>query len=423
MPETRSIPVGQVRYVKELYPRLHPDDATIDAYRMALDSLPPIVVARDGILVDGYHRWQAHVREGIAYIEAQDLGDLTDEQIFWESVERNATHGKQLELSDKRTIAATRYETFAPKGAVAELARRLRVNESTVGRWTKDARAAQEEQRHAQAWDLWLNCLTQEQIADELDTPRRTIANWLDGQNMQMHEMAKPPGATDEKPWGNVQHFDIWTFPQSQDDSSYFGRMPPQVVENLLWFFTELGEIVVDPFAGAGTTIKVAKRMGRRVWGSDLQGDRWDKTLPIRQHNILDGWPTDAPGKANLILLDPPYWEQAKGRYSESGDDLAGMPLDAFYDAWQAIVCVCAEHLAPGGKLAYIISPTQCDDGCVVDHASDMLRACWTANLRVARRVIVPYQTQQATGQQVTWAREGHRLLKLYRDLVVLERA
>jgi hypothetical protein len=38
----------------------------------------------------------------------------------------------------------------------------------------------------------------------------------------------------------------------------------------------------------------------------------------------------------------------------------------------------------------------------------------------IERRIIVPYNTQQATGQQVTWARENKRMLKLYRDLVVL---
>jgi hypothetical protein len=34
------------------------------------DQLPPIVVVRGGVLVDGYHRWQAHVREGIDTIAA-----------------------------------------------------------------------------------------------------------------------------------------------------------------------------------------------------------------------------------------------------------------------------------------------------------------------------------------------------------------
>jgi hypothetical protein len=51
------------------------------------------------------------------------------------------------------------------------------------------------------------------------------------------------------------------TSPESQGlgydagQGSYFGRMPPEVVENLLWFFTEPGQVVFDPFASGGTTI------------------------------------------------------------------------------------------------------------------------------------------------------------------------
>ena len=41
--------------------------------------------------------------------------------------------------------------------------------------------------------------------------------------------------------------------------------MPPPIVENVLWLYTEPGDIIVDPFAGGGTTIDVAKAMGRRV--------------------------------------------------------------------------------------------------------------------------------------------------------------
>jgi DNA modification methylase len=85
----------------------------------------------------------------------------------------------------------------------------------------------------------------------------------------------KPPHATNDKPWGVVQHFDVWSFQNGGGDSSYFGRMPPAVVENLLWLYTEPGDIVVDPFAGGGTTIDVAKAMGRRVWASDAFGTGW----------------------------------------------------------------------------------------------------------------------------------------------------
>jgi hypothetical protein len=58
----------------------------------------------------------------------------------------------------------------------------------------------------------------------------------------------------------------------------------------------------------------------------------------------------------------------------------------------------------------------------VIDHATDMLAPFTENGWHVERRIIVPYQTQQATGQQVEWARERKRLLKLYRDLVVATR-
>ncbi len=97
-----KIPVNDVEFVKELYPRLREDDAAIERYRVALDRLPPIVVARGCVLVDGFHRWQAHRRENVAEIDAIDLGNLTETEIVKESIQRNSSHGRQLETSDKR---------------------------------------------------------------------------------------------------------------------------------------------------------------------------------------------------------------------------------------------------------------------------------------------------------------------------------
>jgi len=198
--------------------------------------------------------------------------------------------------------------------------------------------------------------------------------------------------------------------------------MPPQVVENLLWFFTEPGDIVVDPVAGSGTTVDVAKAMGRRVWASDIRGNHYSPHLPIHKHDITTGWPDAAPGKADLVFLDPPYWKQASGRYSAEPNELAEMDLAAFYDAWAQVIGIAVKRAK---RIAYIISPTQNEDGSVVDHAGDMFVPFSAAKWRVERRVSVPYQTQQATGQQatgqqVTWARDKKRMLKLYRDLVVL---
>jgi hypothetical protein len=416
---TTTLPIDQIRYVKELQPRLEVSDATIEQYRTALDKLPPVVVARGSILVDGYHRWQAHLREGVGFIDVNDLGDLTDDEIFWKAVELNAAHGMQLSLKDKRRIAERRYETMQPATVVPDLAERLRVDERTVQRWTKDARAAQAQARQAEAWDLWLDCFSQGAIAKQLDVAQSTISKWLDSKATTVG-MESPPGATDEKPWGNIQEFDVWRFQMnshSAGQQSYFGALAPQVMENLLWFYTEPGDIVVDLFAGSGTTVDVAKAMGRRVWAADIRGDHYSPHLPIHQHDATDGWPDDAPRRAALVFLDPPYWQQAAGRYSNEPNELAEMDLDAFYAAWWKVAKTAMEH---ADRVAYIISPTQRDDGSVIDHATDMIRAFAAEGWTVERRIIVPYSTQQATGQQVTWARENKRMLKLYRDLVVL---
>ena len=407
--QSRLVPIDAIEFVKEFYPRSREDDAVIERYRAAIDMLPPITVARGRILVDGFHRWQAHRREGLTEIAIEDLGNLADIEIKKEGYRRNKAHGHQLITSDKKRGADDLYRTVTRD--YQEIADLIGVTLATAKEYCREARKDEVQQQKDAAWDKWLDCQSYREIGEELDVDHKTVAAWCG-------EFSNGLG---NSPPASRQHFDIWQF-QKADDSegqaSYFGRIPSQVVENLLWFFTDVGDIVVDPFAGGATTIDVCKSMGRRVWSSDIKPST--PTRPIHQHDILSGWPKDAPAKAKLIVLDPPYWQQAKGRYSDSPFDLGNMSLDDFNQAWESVVKTCAEHLTNDGFLAYIISPTQMEDGSVVDHVTDMLPPCWDAGLVVHRRIIVPYQTQQATGQQVEWARDKKRMLKLYRDLVVL---
>ena len=407
---------SDVRFVKELYPRLKPHDDVVERYRDALDQLPPIVVARGGILVDGYHRWQAHVREELETIQAEDLGDLSDAEIIRESIKRNATHGQQLTRADKKRMAGQLWQTLSHLDSgdrVRDIAELLAVSERSVQDWTKDARKAEKEEQQDRAWDMWLDCNTMQDVGDAIGVPRKTADEWV-GEKRKSADFAIAPESR--------QHFDVWQFATTDKEDgqqSYFGAVPPQVLENLLWFYTEPGDIVVDLFAGSGTTVDVAKKMGRRVWASDIRGNHYSPHLPIHQHDAGSGWPEDAPKKANIVFLDPPYWKQAKGRYSNEPGELAEMELHEFRAAWERVVKAAMEH---ADRIAYIISPTQNEDGSVYDHAVDMTDPFFLAGWNVERRIIVPYSTQQATGQQVTWARENKRMLKLYRDLVVMSK-
>ena len=407
---------SDVRFVAELYPRLKPDDEVVERYRLCISELPPIVLARNGILVDGYHRWQAHVRGDVEEIEAENLGDLSDVEIFNESIRRNATHGHQLSGKDKRALAGKIFNNVSHLSSaerIAHVSEILSVSHSTVERWTADQRQDERKQQQEKAWDLWLDCKSEREIGNELGVTQQSVNGWLNKFAADAGNLSPPESR---------QHFDVWSFQTSDKtagNQSYFGACPPQILENLLWFYTEpKTSVVVDLFAGSGTTIDVSKDMGRRVWAADIRGNHYAPNLPIHQHDITTGWPKDAPKKADLIFLDPPYWKQAAGRYSKEPGELAEMSLDAFYDAWFRLVATCREHLTDTGRIAYIISPTEDKEtGRVIDHATEMIPPEST----VERRIIVPYSTQQATGQQVEWARERKTMLKLYRDLVIIQ--
>ena len=286
-----TIPLAELQFVKELYPRVRESDAAIERYRAGLDLLPPIVVARGRVLVDGYHRWKAHEREERKEMQAEDLGDLTDAEILVESYRRNARHGHQLSQVDK--IAAANHLYFSLPGVEEEryetIAEILSLNLTVAKKYAAQGRADYRRMQRERAWQLWLECHTQNEIAELLGELQQTISNWIQKRESDSR-FCRPPGATDKQLWGVVQHFDVWSFAQADDDAgqpSIFGRLPPQVVENLLWLYTEPGQIVVDPFVGGGTTIDVAQEMGRRVWASDLHPR--SELLPIHEHNITMG--------------------------------------------------------------------------------------------------------------------------------------
>lgn len=171
------IPIDQVMFVKELYPRLREDDATIERYRASLDLLPPITVARERVLVDGFHRWQAFRREGAAEIPAIDLGNLTDVEILKESIRRNARHGQQLDTKDKRRMADQLYRQGIRDNT--ELAELLSITPKTLKEYLRDARRDEKEAQRAKAWDQWLDCYSERHIADRIGVAPNTVGTWI----------------------------------------------------------------------------------------------------------------------------------------------------------------------------------------------------------------------------------------------------
>jgi hypothetical protein len=67
--------------------------------------------------------------------------------------------------------------------------------------------------------------------------------------------------------------FDWWVIPQIRptdpEHCGYHHQVPSEVIRRCVLATTKPGDLVADPFAGTGSTVKVAAAAGRRGWGCD----------------------------------------------------------------------------------------------------------------------------------------------------------
>jgi site-specific DNA-methyltransferase (adenine-specific) len=64
---------------------------------------------------------------------------------------------------------------------------------------------------------------------------------------------------------------DVWTVPTRPYPGSHYAVFPPDLIEPCILAGCPEGGIVLDPFAGSGTTLAVARKHGRHAIGLDLK--------------------------------------------------------------------------------------------------------------------------------------------------------
>ena len=224
-----------------------------------------------------------------------------------------------------------------------------------------------------------------------------------------------------QQPPESLCHTTIWNFAQCDPSygAKYPGRMPGQVVENLLWYYTEPFDIVLDPMAGGGTTLDVCKSMYRRCKAYDINPN---EVKGIERNDITQGIPKLAiKGKPKLIVLDPPYASQKQGEYAKADSDLSNLSVDAFMESMGFIAEQCAVNLADDGKVALVISALR-DKGKVFDlgiMCADVFRE---KGFEIAERIVVPNQNAESlTAEQIEYAIMNKLIIQDCRDLIIFK--
>lgn len=413
----RTVPVDSIIWRKDLYPRFEPDPATIQRYAESIEHLPPIEVNQRNELIDGYHRWTAHKKAQASEIAVTVTETASDAQLVRLAIERNATHGLQLSMEDKRSLALKLYD-----GNKEMLASLLSVSKRTIANWVDSIDRAIKEERKKRIFEMWLACYTQEEIGEMVGIPQQTLADQLkELPKMENLQKSVVLSATFSDADFTPPLYNLWSFAKKSNEVGHFGNTEQRIVDNLLYLYTEPFDIVVDPFGGGGSTIDACKKRLRRYWVSDRLPvpERQD----IRQADIAAGPPPlhKRWGDVSLMYLDPPYWRQAQGQYSKDPEDLANMPLEQFYQVLTDYIDACARKMRDGAHIALIIQPTQwlADGRRVVDHVFDLVRLLSGSCLAYEQRIICPYATEQYNPQQVEWAKANKQVLNLNRELIV----
>ncbi len=160
------------------------------------------------------------------------------------------------------------------------------------------------------------------------------------------------------KPVPKIQTSTLWYYPsqqypgEPQGTPSFTGATPSYVIWNLLQRYTREGDLVVDPFCGGGTTLDVARELGRRALGYDVAPRREDifradaRSLPLED------------GKADFVFMDPPYSTHVE--YSDAPDCIGKLEAfeDEYFEAMEAAFAEADRCLRDRRYVAVYVSDT-----------------------------------------------------------------
>ena len=141
-----------------------------------------------------------------------------------------------------------------------------------------------------------------------------------------------------KRPPLRIQPTTLWDYPSQdygdgqQGVAGYKGATPSYIIWNLLQRYTKPKDLVVDPCAGSGTTLDVARDLQRRALGYDLSPTRKDifrvdaRKLPLENE------------KADFVFIDPPYSTHID--YSDDPRCIGKLDASgpAYYEAMEKVI-------------------------------------------------------------------------------------
>ncbi len=147
----------------------------------------------------------------------------------------------------------------------------------------------------------------------------------------------------------------FWDFPKQsygltpKGNNKYAGVTPALIIYNMIWRYTNIGDLVVDPMCGSGTTIDVCKEEKRRAIGYDIHSVRPDIIKNDARHIPLDD------NSVDMVFIDSPYGDNIK--YNDELNNIGNLSAESeeFYDELEKVMKECYRIMKDGKALGWLI--------------------------------------------------------------------
>lgn len=161
------------------------------------------------------------------------------------------------------------------------------------------------------------------------------------------------PEAENEPP--ALESTTLWDFPTQnygttkKGDSGFQGVTPAFIIYNMVKRYTDVGDLVLDPMCGSGTTIDVCREEGREVIGFDISPTRPDikrndsRSIPLENNSV------------DMVFIDSPYGDNVD--YSDDPENIGKISAEdeEFYSALEMTASELYRVLKPGKALGWLI--------------------------------------------------------------------
>jgi len=228
-----------------------------------------------------------------------------------------------------------------------------------------------------------------------------------------------------------------WSFPSRGDwathDAKWRGNWSPYIPRNILLRYSKEGDIVLDQFAGGGTTLVEAKLLNRNIIGVDVNDEalnRCREKLDF-QHDGANGKVLIKKGDArhldfvkdssiDIICTHPPYADIIQ--YSDDiEEDMSRLKIKDFLEEMKAVASECFRVLKKGKYCAILMGDTR-QKGNMIPMSFEVMRIFEDSGFKLKELIIKEQHNCKATGLWKTNSIKYNFLLIAHEYLFVFKK-